>query len=245
MGARARCGHRAQISRRGGERGARQCEYEGRLHGHADGEVAARALEREAVAGVPGGRREREAPEGEQAEQHQRVMPDGPVGRVTRDRHQQAGERDAWRRRSPVRSGTPARCPSGSTTDLDHSRASSRYGCNGDAPRRPCKRAFVHCVSPGSSGASSTMPQTWTAPAMASRAAHPSSPRRASASSVDEQAREVERIDAEAPGLQHRAPSRLHAARRPRAARRRAPRSGAARARGRRPTARCPPRPAP
>ena len=92
--ARAGGGHSAQVGGRAGQRGAREGEHERGLHGHADGEVAARALQREPVPGVPGRRRQREAREREQAEQDERVVPDRPAGRVPGDRHEQARQRE-------------------------------------------------------------------------------------------------------------------------------------------------------
>ena len=75
----------------------REREHEQRLDGDPDREVAARALQREAGAGVPRRRRDREAREREQAEHHERVVADRPVGRVARDRDEQACERDRRR----------------------------------------------------------------------------------------------------------------------------------------------------
>ena len=91
----------------------------------------------------------------------------------------------------------------------------------------PAGAPSIHCVSPGRSGASRTMPHTWTAPAITSRAVIPAAPgaRTPAARPAGPRGRWRRRPAARIAAC---APSPRPAARRPRAAHTRAPRSAAA-----------------
>ncbi len=85
---------------------------------------------------------------------------------------------------------------------MRHSRASSRYGCSGDAPRRPCRRAFAHCVSPGMSRREQDQAARPGRARDRVPRAHPSRPEPRQCQQRQQQAREVQGVDAQPPGLQ-------------------------------------------
>ena len=72
--------------------------------------------------------------------------------------------------------------PSTSILVRDQSRASSRYGCSGDGPRRPCRRAFQCCTSPTRSGRSDDPAHDLDDGRREGLAAHPITPIRTAAS---------------------------------------------------------------
>ena len=126
-------------------------------------------------AGVPGGGADGEAGEREQAAEREHAVPtprsgESPATGTSSTAATQRRRRDG--RREPVDERRPL--------DVDarsrHSRRSSRYGCSGDGPRRPCRRAFQCWTSPGSSGASATPPTSWTRGRRGGSTAHPISP---------------------------------------------------------------------
>ena len=139
--------HAAEVGRAGDERRDGQGEDERRFDEHRQRQVAARALEREAVRRVPGRHADGESREREQAREHERVVADTEPRRAGGDRDEE--DRRAHRRCHETRGQA---VDERRALDVDAALAPEaaelavRAGAGPD-PRRPWRRALACWVS--------------------------------------------------------------------------------------------------